>query len=289
MDNIQLEKAEKHIKTAWIAGTISAALTFIYALAGTYNDDFRYKFGLDTWALLDVALIAGLTYGIYRKNRFCALGLLIYFVISKFVSAASSGQFAGGFFALLFAYFYLQGTIAAFKIHKHKIETGEIIKKKKSVGYYLGISFIVLFLFGVGALMVVSLLSPEIEVIPGKQVKKKYLNFVWEQGIVDPSEELQYWYSDAFGDFKNGFYLFTDKKVVIYSQEWEEPSIIIPYSEIADIEFESSTSFIEDSRITLLLNDNSIVYFPVSGENGGDVKFYERLLDVWNANTEQLN
>ena len=38
MDNIQLEKAEKHIKTAWIAGTISAALTFIYALAGTYND-----------------------------------------------------------------------------------------------------------------------------------------------------------------------------------------------------------------------------------------------------------
>ncbi|MFK5856211.1 MAG: hypothetical protein QM503_08785 [Bacteroidota bacterium] len=285
MDNTQLTQAEKHIKNAWIAGAVSASFTLILSLIGAYNDDIRFKYGFDTWTLLDVALIAGLTYGIYRKNRYCALGLLIYFIVSKFAMAASTGQFPGGFISLLFAYFFFQGTRATFQIHKHKIDNREILieRSKKGLGYYIGISLGSLIILGIGSLMVIGSLSPEIEVIPGKQVNKKYLNFVWEQGIVDRSEDIQYWYSDAIIDFKAGFYLFTNRKVVVYCKEWEDPAIIIPYSQIVDIEFEQDPSFFVDSRITLILIDSSTVYFPVSSDNGGDKKYHDRLVKMWNA------
>lgn len=286
MNEQQLERAEKHIKYAWIAGTISATITFLFSMVGAFNDEFRIQYGLDTWSLIDVALIAGLAYGVYRKNRFCALGLLIYFVLSKFILAATSGQFAGGVVSLLFAYFYFQGTRATFQMHKHLVKSGEIVLKKgeRGLGFYVSVFFGTLVVLSVVFLIVLGATSPDIEVIPGKQVDKEYLDFVWDQGIVDPSEEIQFWYSDAFSDFTDGFYLFTDKKVVIYSSAWSEPAIIIPYSQIVDIEFEQDPSFIEDSRITLVLVDNSTVYFPVSSENGGDYKFHERLVEVWNSN-----
>lgn len=279
---MQLQQAKKHVKNAWIAGAISASLTLILSLLGVYIDEIRIEYGYDTWSLFDAALIAGLTYGIYRNNRFCALGLLVYFIVSNFGMAISTGQIPG-LLSLLFVYFFFQGTRATFKIHKHKIENGEIIKGKKGLGYYFGISLVGLIFLGIGALLVIGYFSPEIEVIPGKQVNKKYLNFVREQGIVDHSEDIQYWYSDAYGDFKYGFYFFTNKKVVVYSKKWEEPAMIIPYSQIADIEFEQDTSFFEDSRITLILMDSSSVYFPVSSENGGDKKYYDRLVQMWNA------
>lgn len=290
MDHQQLEQAEKHIKNAWVAGAVSAILTFIYSMIGAFNDEFRYTYGLDTWSLLDVALIAGLAYGVYRKKRYCALGLLIYFIASKFIMAASTGQFTGGFLSMLFAYFFFQGTRAAFQVHRHRIEQGEVEKavRKKGIGYYAGISLGAFIIVICASLIIIGSFSPEIEVIPGKQLNKKYLNFIWEQGIVDRAEEVQYWYSDGFLDFKTGFYLFTDKKVVMYNESWEEPLISVPYSDILDIEFLPDASFIEDSRITLTLKDHTIVYFPVSSDNGGDIKYYERLLEIWSLYTSNI-
>jgi hypothetical protein len=291
MDYQQLTLPEKHIKNAWIAGSISASVTFIVSMIGAYNESVRLKYGFDTWSLLDVALIAGLTYGIYKKNRFCALGMLIYFIISKFIMAAESGRFAGGVISILFAYFFFQGTRAAFQIHKHRIESGEIVKKvkKKSVGLYVGISLGSIIGIGLLVLLIIGAFSPEIEVIPGKQVNKKYMDFIRENNLIDHTEAVQYWYSDAFGDFKDCFYLFTDKKVVIYNQTWEEPAITISMSQIADIQFDKDDSFFDDSRITLLLDDHTSVFFPVSSENGGDIKYFNRLVEVWSNNQNKLN
>lgn len=278
------EKEEKHIKNAWIAGLIIAVITFIFSLFGAYDESIRHTYGLDTWSLLDVALIAGLTYGIYRKNRYCALGLLIYFVGSKFIMAASSGQFTGGFMSLVFGFFLLQGTRAAFKIHKHKkaVEVPNEERKKGTV-FYLSVSLGSVLTLAIVFLLVIGFMSPETEVLPGKQVNKKYLNFVLAEGLIDPTEDIEFWYSDGFGDFKAGFYFFTDKKVVIYSKDWEEPAMIIPFSEVADMDLEHEPSSMVDSRINLYLFDDTSVFFPVSSEYGGDRKFYARLNKLWKS------
>ncbi len=285
MDDTQIINAEKHIRNAWIAGTISAVMTLLLVILGELNEDIRFQYGLDIWALFDVALIAGLTFGIYRKNRWCALILLLYFVISKIGMAVSTGQFNGGLLALLFIYFYLRGTIAAFQLHKHNanLQDGETKQKARSVLMIVGLSLGSFLVIVFGALVFIGLISPDTEVVPGKQVNKKYLNFLRENSLIDNSEEVQYWYSDAFIDFKDGFYLLTGKKVIVYCQDWEDPAIIIPFGEIVDIEFEQDPSFLDDSRITLILRDDTSVYFPLSSENGGDIKFYEKLIRLRNS------
>lgn len=283
MDSQQLEQTEKQIKQAWIAGSISAVITFIYSLLGAYNESIRLEYGVDTWTLIDVALLAGLSYGIYKKSRFCALSLLIYFIASKFILMASTGQFTGGVVSLVFAYFFFQGTLATFKYHKHLKEASndETKQRNKGFGYYFGVSLGSLLVLLFIVLMVIGSISPEIEVIPGKQVNEEYIKFVYDEDILSENEEIQFWYSDAVLDFKEGFYFFTDKKVVVYSQQWQNPLISIPFSEITYIEFAQDPSFFEDSRITLTLIDDSIIFFPVSSDNSGDERFYGRLFELW--------
>jgi hypothetical protein len=71
-DSSIIAKANKQIKNAWIAGTISGIVTLIV----TFILQIR---GM----LIDVLLIFGLTWGIYKKSRICAVIMFIYFILSK--------------------------------------------------------------------------------------------------------------------------------------------------------------------------------------------------------------
>lgn len=281
MDEQALKHAERHIKNVWIVGIISAAGVFIFSAIGAYSQTVQFKYGYDTWNLGDFALIAGLTFGIYKKNRFCALSLLIYYVLFKVSMAAYSGKFTHGIGALLFGYFFFQGTRATFQIHKHLVETGQKSKKKRGIIVSIGIGFSSLVIISIGYLMFISSFWPETEVVPGRMLKKKYLSFVEEQRLIEDGDEIIYWYSDGFTDFKNGFYFFTKEKVVVYSQDWENPAIIVPFNVVDNIYFKQSNSFFEDSLIVLMLNDDTEVWIPVSNEKGGDKRFHKTLFNAW--------
>ncbi len=105
----------KKIKNAWIAGIISGCITLavtIIAMSGTSI------LGFSSWELIDVALIFGLTFGIYKKSRTCAVLMLVYFIISKIMIMAETGKPSGIIVALIFIYYYFQGMIGTFQYHK---------------------------------------------------------------------------------------------------------------------------------------------------------------------------
>lgn len=287
MDEQKLKKTERHIKNAWVAGLISAGITFIFSIIGSYSVAFRQKYGIDAWALLDVALILGLTYGIYKKSRFSALAMLIYFVISKIIMVVEIRS-SVSLVALLFIYFFYQGTIATFRLHKYAIETGKLVKKKRGPLMYIAIGGASLVVLAVGILIILSSLGPEAEVISGKQLKAKYVSAIEDLGLLDTDEEILYWYSDALLDFMKGFYFFTNKKVVVYSSDFDNPAIIVFYLDILDINIEYNPSIFVDSQITLLLDDGTEVFFPVSSDNMGDEKFYNQLVSTWQRKRESI-
>ena len=101
---------QKQIKTAWVAGLVSASITLVFSM-------FRIQ-GFELLNLIDVALMLGLTYGIYRKSRVCAVLMLLYFVASKIIVIAETGQASGIFMALFFLYFYWQGVAGTFAYSK---------------------------------------------------------------------------------------------------------------------------------------------------------------------------
>lgn len=95
------------IKQAWIAGIWSAGVTLLAALVSLTG---RPVLGMGAEAFIDVALIAGLTWGIYRRSRACAVAMLVYFLISK-AMLISGGNLKGlgVLVSLGFLYCYVQG------------------------------------------------------------------------------------------------------------------------------------------------------------------------------------
>jgi hypothetical protein len=98
---------EKKIRSAWIAGLISAAVTLAFSAFGWQ--------GFDLMNLLDVGLLLGLAFGVYKKSRACAVVLLGYFVLSKIVIVIETGKANGLIMSMVFLYFYWQGVVGTYQ------------------------------------------------------------------------------------------------------------------------------------------------------------------------------
>lgn len=108
---------KKQIRNACIAGTISGVLTLLVTLISASGVDIP-GLDFDLWNLFDVLLIFGLTFGIYNKNRVCAVLMFVYFVGSKVLMWQESGSVSGLGMAALFGYFFLQGILGTFAYHR---------------------------------------------------------------------------------------------------------------------------------------------------------------------------
>lgn len=140
-------------------------------------------------------------------------------------------------------------------------------------------------LLGFGFLVWVGMNSPDTAVIPGPQVPEKFMTLVRETGVLEDGETVLYFYSDALMDVRDSFYLLTDRKVVLYSNAWEEPAILVPFDAIADLDATWSDSFFVDSSIFIELEDGSVVTVPVSSEYDRDEQFFNDLEERWIAAT----
>jgi serine/threonine-protein kinase len=115
------EEVEKRITRAWVAGAISGSLTLVLTLLAVSGT--AQLGGLNAWSFLDVTLIFGLTFGIYKKSRTCAVLMFIYYVGSKilqFVEYGSAGTGMG--FGIIFAIFFGMGVAGTFQYHAIKKE-----------------------------------------------------------------------------------------------------------------------------------------------------------------------
>ncbi len=106
----------KRIKNAWITGIISGTITLIFTLIAMNGNQLM---GFSVWNLTDVVLIFGLTFGIYKKSRTCALAMLAYFLLSKIIIIVQTGSFNGSLLAIVFIYYYVYGVIGTFAYHRH--------------------------------------------------------------------------------------------------------------------------------------------------------------------------
>lgn len=124
---------------------------------------------------------------------------------------------------------------------------------------------------------------PEDRVMTGPQMPARYTAQIRALGILDPDERIDFFSSDAFSNIEEGFYLLTDRNVVIYSRSAEVPAILVPFNKIVEIEADFSSDWMSDTWITLTLTNATYVSFPVSAEAGGDRRMYDALKNRWDA------
>lgn len=113
------KSAHEDIGKAVAAGVLSCIGTAGLMLYSIYTEDLLQ---MDWWSSLDILLIAGFTFGIYRKSRAAAVSLLVYFLASKVcIGLMDIDLFkrpATVFFTFLFLYFFALGVRGTFRLHK---------------------------------------------------------------------------------------------------------------------------------------------------------------------------
>jgi hypothetical protein len=119
LDNTpELEEANARIKKAWISGVVVGSLTFlVMAVVVGLGLDVG---GIDAWLLVDVVIIFGLTFGVYRKSRTCAILLFSYYLLSKVIGFIESGRAGGIIITALFLFYFARGIQGTFTYHRLK-------------------------------------------------------------------------------------------------------------------------------------------------------------------------
>jgi len=113
-----IEKANKAVKSAFIAALISATLTLAASIAAFYG--YTLDGLLSPWMFLDAILIYALALGLYKKSRICSTLMLAYWVTVKTINFADQGTTQGLAVAMLFTFYFLMGCVGTFYYHKLK-------------------------------------------------------------------------------------------------------------------------------------------------------------------------
>jgi len=111
----RLKEAESQIKLAWQAGIVSGTTTLIFVLLSLAGYDFTGF--IDASALIDVCLIFGLSFGIYKKSRIAAVLMLVYFAFNQAWIIIEIKRFPG-IISWVFLILFLRGVQGTFTYPK---------------------------------------------------------------------------------------------------------------------------------------------------------------------------
>lgn len=119
----ELIEAKLDVRRASTAGALVAGLSLVLVVLSLFGVEVP---GVDLWMLVDVALVAGLAFGVYRFSRTCAILLLIYYIASSAFVLIQHRSISGIVVRAIFLYYFGRGVQAAFTYHKLSRQTGAV-------------------------------------------------------------------------------------------------------------------------------------------------------------------
>ncbi len=114
------EEINAKIKGAWTAGLVCMGITVLFIGLGMFISELGNI--VDAWALIDVAILGALTYGVYRRSRASAVLLFLFYLVEKIFMWSQSGKPNGIVLALVFFYLFGRGIQGTFEYHSWKKE-----------------------------------------------------------------------------------------------------------------------------------------------------------------------
>ncbi len=126
---------------------------------------------------------------------------------------------------------------------------------------------------------------PDTDVVPASKIHSRQIRKLKEMGVIKEGEKVQYFYSAAFFSIRGDGNLFTDQRVISYAEYDGELEISYAfYDEIESIDFYPAESWADDAVIEVTLKDETWFSLYVSTGEGGDVRFHDRLVRMWEKN-----
>ena len=280
---MNMEKANKAIKGAWIAAIISAGLTLIFAVTGLY--------GLDLSALLIVIVMLGLAFGIYKKNRACAVILFVFWIsdtIWGFWEFAAQGQVSGLIWSLvpriIFAIFFFRGIRGTFAYHRiikaetngGKIESESVKKKSKKKPFLIGcgVAAGIVVAIAVGFIIWASSI-PSGGVKMANEMHPYALEYIEEHNLLNDTEALIAYYDVTLRMNSSEAAILTTERVMYHK---DGRTVSIDLKDIDDV----SIDYVGRGHIIEVRSKSEMrIEIYIAHANLGEL-FYDALMDAWN-------
>ncbi|MBI4350307.1 MAG: hypothetical protein HY550_02605 [Elusimicrobia bacterium] len=106
----------KKIHEGWVAALVCAGFTLLAVIVASMVPSMASL--IDAWALVDVALIFVLAFGIRARSRTAATLMFLYYLASKLYMFKVTGKFSGIFVTAVLAYYFFRAMVATFDYHK---------------------------------------------------------------------------------------------------------------------------------------------------------------------------
>ena len=123
---------------------------------------------------------------------------------------------------------------------------------------------------------------PDAEALPAGKIHPRHLKQLKQMRVINFDERVLYFYSGSLLSIKKDGNLFTKDRVISYKGYDDEVELYsATFDEIVAIDFEPSTSWEDDSIITVQLKDGAWFTLSISTQSNGDERFYRRLMETW--------
>ncbi|MCP4270278.1 MAG: hypothetical protein GY777_32670 [Candidatus Brocadiaceae bacterium] len=255
----------------------------IYALIN--KPDGKLSYYNDPLLLLEVVIIFGLTYGIFKYNRYCAILMFIYILIGLIETILEPTNLGKIIITLVFLYFLFEGILGTFAHHKEKSLKEEKQVKRRWWLIVVSVLGVILFtFFYVEAMFIKTGYLPDTCVVKGTEMPTRQLSKLKEMHLgLEDDEEVKYFYSTSIISIKEGGCFFTNKKVIVY--ENLDGKLFVDsadFKEINDI-VEVKGNYLDDTVIYILKEDDESLYLSISTESNLDEVFFSELLKLWKS------
>jgi hypothetical protein len=134
------------------------------------------------------------------------------------------------------------------------------------------------------ALSVLAAFGPSTSVVDGPQVSGRQVQFLRDIGILEPDDEVLFFYSPGFISATGEGTALTERGVGAYWTDIESGERSVEFAlfqEIENIDVDPSTSWIVDTYVTLTLADGTQLSFLLSAERDRDDAFVEEMERRW--------
>jgi hypothetical protein len=276
------EEAIKATKNGAIAACISACITLLFVLYAIFsNDNKSFAIWNDPSNFFDIVLIICCAFGIYKKSRFAAVLIFVYFIFAKIVIGIESGKFSGIGMGLVFLYFYGKAIQGAFAFHKIEKAENPNYKSTPKWMYYAVIPIIVIFLAMIGfGLMSITGVVPSTEVQIGAKMQLKDQNTLISNSIISTNDKILYFYSGGLTSILEGGSVLTEDRVILYLKDENKELKVyeLYFDDIASVELIQTGNSMNDSIYRINgRQPGAWLQLALSAENRGDVLFIEAL------------
>lgn len=154
-------------------------------------------------------------------------------------------------------------------------------------------SNLIAYLLGGPAFAIVALSAigfiPSTVVITEDEMWDRDIEYLRENEILGPDEEIAYFYSEGAWSIAEGGQFFSDQFVTSYSQDLETGEIYLDYvefSRISDIDVAWAETWLDMTIVTITTDDDYQFELWLPPEEEGDQDFVAELKQRWNRSRE---